>query len=94
MPFAGGLQVIHTPGHSAGHVAYYWPQQGGVLMAGDTCSNMPFLDYSIMYDDLPQAKRTLTALAQRDFAVVCFGHGAALVNNATAVFRKKWGSIR
>ena len=93
VPFAGGIQVIHTPGHSAGHVAFYWGQQGGVLLAGDTCSNMPFLDYSIVYDDLAQAKRTLAALAKRDFAAICFGHGEAIVKNATAVFRKKWGAL-
>lgn len=93
LPLAGGIQVIHAPGHSAGHLAFYWPQHGGVLFAADACSNMPFLDYSIVYDDLPQAKRTLATLAKLDFATVCFGHGNEIRQNAAQVFRKKWGSI-
>ena len=55
----------------------------------DVCSNMPFLDYSIVYDDLPQAKRTLAALAKLDFAAVCFGHSNEIRQNAAQVFRKK-----
>ena len=30
-----GLEVIHFPGHTAGSVMLYWPEHGGVLLAGD-----------------------------------------------------------
>lgn len=93
LPLAGGLRVIHTPGHSAGHVAFFWPQQGGVLIGGDTCANLPFLDYSLGYDDFAQGQRTLDKLAQLDFAAICFGHGNAITQNATAKFRKRWRTL-
>lgn len=89
LPVAGGLQVIHTPGHSPGHVAYYWPQQD-VLFVGDACSNLPYLSYSIVYADYAQGQRTLAKLVQRDFAVACFGHGNAITQQASQRFRRKW----
>ncbi|MBX3012213.1 MAG: MBL fold metallo-hydrolase [Caldilineaceae bacterium] len=92
LPGTGGLKVVHAPGHSAGQVALYWPQHRGVLLAADACSNLPFLDYSIVYDDFAQGQRTLAALAKLDFAVACFGHGEAIQANAAQRFRKKWGA--
>jgi glyoxylase-like metal-dependent hydrolase (beta-lactamase superfamily II) len=35
LPFAGGMRVIHTPGHTPGHIALYL-QQSRILIAGDT----------------------------------------------------------
>jgi len=40
VPAAGGLKAIHTPGHTAGHLSFLWPQNGGVLFAGDAVSNV------------------------------------------------------
>jgi glyoxylase-like metal-dependent hydrolase (beta-lactamase superfamily II) len=40
LPVAGGLQVVHTPGHSAGHVSLMW-KSGGLLIVGDAGSNVP-----------------------------------------------------
>ena len=31
LPLAGGLKVVHTPGHTAGHLAFLMPGHGGVL---------------------------------------------------------------
>jgi antirestriction protein ArdC len=38
LPIAGGLEVIHTPGHCAGQVAVLW-RPGRMLFAGDVCMN-------------------------------------------------------
>src|SRR5262249_56616641 len=38
LPIAGGIEVIHTPGHCAGHVALLW-HPGRMLFAGDVCTN-------------------------------------------------------
>src|SRR2546428_6518814 len=40
VPAAGRLKAIHTPGHTAGHLAFLWPQNGGVLFAGDAAGNI------------------------------------------------------
>lgn len=90
LPLAGGLRVIHAPGHSAGQVALFWPQHGGVLFAADACANMPSLDYSLGYEDFALGQQTLAKLAQLEFATVCFGHGNAITQDATAKFRRRW----
>ena len=52
LDFAGGLRVIHAPGHSAGQVAFLRPQHGGLLFAADACGNMLGLRLSVIYEDL------------------------------------------
>src|SRR5262245_30583064 len=39
LPIAGGIEVIHTPGHSAGHVSLLWPR-GRILFVGDVYMNL------------------------------------------------------
>lgn len=91
LPIAGGLNVVHTPGHCAGHVALLWPQQR-VLFAGDTCSNLPSLSLSLGYEDLELGKQSLAKLTKLDFETACFGHGKAIMHGAAAQFRKRWPS--
>lgn len=86
----GGLKAIHAPGHSAGHTVFLLPRDGGLLFAADACSNMPFLAYSIVYDDLREGKHSLAKLALLDFEAVCFGHGGVLSGAAAKKFNKKW----
>lgn len=90
LPAAGGLRVVHTPGHSAGHVAYLWEKQG-VLFAGDTASHVAGLRLSINYEDLDEGRRSLQKLARLEFDAACFGHGGPLQRGAAAQFRRKWG---
>jgi glyoxylase-like metal-dependent hydrolase (beta-lactamase superfamily II) len=89
LPIAGGMCALHTPGHSGGHLALLL-QSNGLLMAGDTCSNMPWLAYSVVYDDLAEGRRSLAKLATQAFDAVCFGHGRALDAAGAQAFRKKW----
>ncbi|MDQ3248708.1 MAG: MBL fold metallo-hydrolase [Chloroflexota bacterium] len=91
LPIAGGLRAIHAPGHSAGQLAFFWPQHGGVLFAADSCANLPVLGYSLGYEDFAEGKRTLAKLATLDFQVACFGHGNAITQGAADRFRRKWG---
>jgi glyoxylase-like metal-dependent hydrolase (beta-lactamase superfamily II) len=91
LPIAGGLQVIHAPGHSAGQVVFFWPRHGGVLFAADACGNLPRLGYSIGYEDLALGQQTLAKLATYDFEIACFGHGSAILSKAAQRFRAKWG---
>jgi len=93
LPVAGGLRVIATPGHTAGHISLLWPQHGGVLFVGDAGGNMFGLDYAPIYEDLAAGQRSLGTLAQLEFEVACFGHGRPLVAGAAQRFRQKWGRI-
>ena len=90
LPFGGGMRAIHIPGHSAGHTAYFYPGSGGVIFAGDACSNMFGLDYSIVYEDIELARRSLDKLARLDFQGICFSHGKVLKGKDVEKFKNKW----
>jgi glyoxylase-like metal-dependent hydrolase (beta-lactamase superfamily II) len=92
LPIGPGLRAVHTPGHSAGHTAFVLDADGGLLFAGDTCSNMAGLALSIVYDDLAEGKRSLARLTELTFVAACFGHGKPLDTAGTARFRKKWAA--
>jgi glyoxylase-like metal-dependent hydrolase (beta-lactamase superfamily II) len=89
---AGGISVIHAPGHSDGQLAFLWGRHGGVLFAADAASNLMGLGYHLGYKDFEEGNRTLEMLATLDFDVACFGHGEAIQQNASALFRQKWGA--
>ncbi len=91
LPFAGDMQVIHTPGHTLGHVAFLWPRAGGVLFAGDIASNMGRLGPGILYEDYAEGLRSLARVSNLSFNTACFSHGPAIVGNARERFRQKWG---
>ncbi|MEZ0541871.1 MBL fold metallo-hydrolase [Fibrella arboris] len=81
LPIAGGLEVLHTPGHSSGHIALLL-QQEGVLLAGDLCANMVGLDFSTVYEDRAEGVQSILAVAQRPFDKAVFGHGKLLAPKA------------
>jgi glyoxylase-like metal-dependent hydrolase (beta-lactamase superfamily II) len=91
LPIAGGIQVIHTPGHSKGHVALLVEKEG-VLIAGDICANMFGLDFSIVYEDRATAVESILKAASFDFHTAVFGHGNPLKGAANAKLRKKFSS--
>ena len=91
IPVAGGVQVIHTPGHTAGHVSYLMPGHGGVLFAGDAAGHVfgrlgkPAL---IFTEDMAAAKESIRKLAALEFDTACFGHGGVLKGKASVEFRR------
>jgi glyoxylase-like metal-dependent hydrolase (beta-lactamase superfamily II) len=90
LPQCGGIQTVHTPGHTAGHLAFLWPQDGGLLFTGDAAGNMFWLDYSILYEDFAQGKKTLADLGLLEFHTACFSHGAPIRSGAAEKIRNKF----
>jgi glyoxylase-like metal-dependent hydrolase (beta-lactamase superfamily II) len=94
LPAAGGMKAIHTPGHTAGHLAYLWPQNGGVLFAGDAAGNLlglgpPTSALGGMFtEDIGAAKESFRKLAALEFETACFGHGGPIKGKAHAAFRR------
>jgi glyoxylase-like metal-dependent hydrolase (beta-lactamase superfamily II) len=86
----GGLRVVHTPGHSDGHLSLHWPEKG-LLIAGDACWHLTRLAYMPFYVDFEEARRSLAKLSRLDFDVAVFGHGRPL-RNARAAFRRRWAT--
>ncbi|PYE51825.1 MBL fold metallo-hydrolase [Deinococcus yavapaiensis] len=92
LPIAGGLKVLHAPGHSAGQIALLWSEHGGVLFAADAMGNMRGLHDPILFEDLEAGRGTQRALAALAFEVATFGHGDAIREGASRVIRERWGA--
>jgi glyoxylase-like metal-dependent hydrolase (beta-lactamase superfamily II) len=95
LSIAGGLTVVHTPGHTAGHVSYLWPQNGGVLFAGDAAGNIlggPGAPTGLLggsfTEDKDLARQSFRKLAALEFNTACFGHGGIIKGQAHAAFRR------
>ena len=91
IPVAGGLLPIWTPGHTAGHVAYLWPRDRGVLFVGDAATRGRSPNVSPIYEDYDRGLQSLRELVALDFQVACFSHGRPITEGAAATFAKTWG---
>jgi glyoxylase-like metal-dependent hydrolase (beta-lactamase superfamily II) len=80
-----GFEVLHVPGHSAGHVAY-WRDSDRALILGDVLTNintitgLPGLHepQSIFTPDPKTNRDSARRLAALEPELVCFGHGRPL----------------
>ncbi|HWG92878.1 MAG TPA: MBL fold metallo-hydrolase [Mycobacteriales bacterium] len=88
LPVAGGLQVVHTPGHSPGHCSFLH-LRSGVLLTGDAVFNVRGLRYSpkTFCTDVPLSRETASRLGELSFDVVAFTHGAHIATGAQAALR-------
>jgi len=89
---AGGIRAIHTPGHTAGHLVFLWPRDGGVLITGDIASHMLRLGYSFLYENFQQGRQTLCEVARLPFEKACFSHGKPITQNAAQAFDRAFTS--
>jgi glyoxylase-like metal-dependent hydrolase (beta-lactamase superfamily II) len=88
VPVAGGVRVIHSPGHTPGHVAFLYPRHGGVLFAGDAASNfLGILSVMPVGEDFDSADKSFAALADESFEVAGFGHGQPIRTGASQRFK-------
>lgn len=89
LPVAGGLEIIHVPGHCAGQVALLW-RPSGILFTADSCTNLFGLGDPVGFEDRRQGRLSQARLGHLDFATACFGHGKPVLADAGARFRSKW----
>jgi glyoxylase-like metal-dependent hydrolase (beta-lactamase superfamily II) len=84
----GPLQVLHAPGHSPGHLAFFWPERG-VLLAGDAIATWPKLcpGWTAFTLNKAQHAQSLRRMAALDARVVAVGHGDAITQDAADVVR-------
>jgi glyoxylase-like metal-dependent hydrolase (beta-lactamase superfamily II) len=86
----GGIRAIHTPGHSAGHLAYLWRD---TLILGDAALHVGWLRAGIATENYDQALQSIQRLCDFKFEVACFGHGPPITKNARRRFRaRQWWS--
>lgn len=80
-----GFIVLHTPGHSPGHVSY-WRESDRTLICGDVMwGTNPFLmrgpirePFPIVSPDPKLNRESARRIAALEPALVCFGHGPPL----------------
>lgn len=84
LPILGGLHILHTPGHTLGSICLFLPEER-VLIAGDVLANrfvlgLPSKAFTV---DMEQEINSIKRLANLDFDIICFGHGAAITRDAS-----------
>ena len=89
LPIAGGIEVIHTPGHSAGHVSLLW-RPGRMLFVGDVYMNLMGLGDPIGFENLEERRASQRKLASLSFDAAGFGHGVPIGRDASTYFRNEW----
>ncbi len=84
----GPVEVLHTPGHSPGHLAFYWPERR-VLFAGDAVCTWPSFGagWPALNLNLAQHRRSISRMANLEARAVGVGHGNPLTGGATARLR-------
>lgn len=88
IPAAGGLRVLHTPGHTPGHISLLH-QPTGVLITGDAISNLYHLRYPPPFwcSNAPLSRETADRLGELDFEIAAFTHGPEIRHGARDAVR-------
>lgn len=83
-----GLEVIHTPGHTPGHLCLFDPVSSTVLL-GDIAGNSGSLQRAPAQftEDAALAEESLRTLAEREFENALPSHGDPLIGNASRLLR-------
>lgn len=88
LPVAGGLRVVHTPGHTPGHVSLLH-EPTGVLVTGDALFNVRGIRYSPgwLCTDPDLNRKSADGLGDLDFEVAVFMHGPEVRQGAREAVR-------
>jgi len=96
LPMLGGLEVIHTPGHTPGSVCLY-SARDRVLFVGDALQRrggkIGFAS-ALYSDDRRAAERAVKRLAELDVEVVVFSHYPPIHDGANEALRELAGRVR
>lgn len=87
LPVLGGLEVIHTPGHTPGSVCLYGARDR-VLFVGDMLqapSGRVTFANGVCSEDIATARRQVRRLASLDVKTIVFSHYPPLTDSARAV---------
>ena len=89
IPVLGGLQVLHTPGHTPGSICLYSPERRLVIV-GDILQRMrgqvTYPNY-VFTDGMGLARRSITRLAALEIDTILFSHYPALREGARDALR-------
>jgi len=90
LPLLGGLEVIHTPGHTPGSVCLY-AARDGLLFTGDALEvrrgELSFAS-RLFSDDIRAARASVKRLADRDVRMIVLGHDAPWRDDPSGALRR------
>lgn len=89
LPVAGGLRVLHTPGHSPGHCSFLH-EPSGVLITGDALVNLRHriaYSFRLLCSNFSLSQQTAERLGDADFEVAAFTHGPEIRRDAREAVR-------
>jgi glyoxylase-like metal-dependent hydrolase (beta-lactamase superfamily II) len=83
LPIAGGLRVVHTPGHTMGHVALLH-EATQVLVTGDSIWNVRKMGWGVkaFCQDVKLNQQTAHVLGELEYDVAAFTHGPHITDRA------------
>ncbi|MBN1691560.1 MAG: MBL fold metallo-hydrolase [Dehalococcoidia bacterium] len=89
LPLAGGIRILHTPGHTPGSICIFL-KSNGVVFTGDLLAQRfglkwPSIPFTV---DVAQLKQSARKLAGHEFESACFGHGSPIKVNAAGRIRR------
>ncbi len=89
VPVAGGIRVVHTPGHSPGHASFLH-EESGVLITGDAIFNVLRLRWPVkaLCTSYQMTKQTAHRLAELEYSTVAFTHGPEIREGGREAVRK------
>jgi glyoxylase-like metal-dependent hydrolase (beta-lactamase superfamily II) len=79
----GGIEVIHTPGHTPGSICLY-SAKNKFLIAGDALRKrreVIQLPFRVADSNMSQAVESVRKISGLDFNTLCFGHGLPVSGN-------------
>ncbi len=93
LPVLGGLEVVHTPGHTPGSVCLY-ARRDRLLFVGDALQhrfNRVSYASSLYSDDVAEARASVKRMAALDVVTIVFAHYPPAVEGATATLARLAG---
>ena len=88
VPVAGGIRVIHTPGHSPGHASYLH-EESGTLITGDAIFNVLGRRWPLQFlcTNFAMTKQTAHRLGEVEYSVAAFTHGPEITDRPREAIR-------
>ena len=90
LDIAGGLQIVHTPGHTPGHVSLLH-RPSGTLITGDSVFNFGFKrawSLSAFCTNFEQSKKTAYRFLDLDYTTAAFTHGPHIKDKGKIALKK------
>ena len=91
LPVGAGVRVVHTPGHSPGHISLL-VESSRTLITGDALFNFRFMggariSPAFLCSDFAMTKRTAHRLGEMEYDVAAFTHGPEIRDRARETVR-------